>query len=168
MNKIDFVEEINERTLQIAAHFPKDHQYIMLLAAVEHRLSAEQVSIVAAEYMARLPAERDVVVYTAWDSGVKSAVQAGDMFARSVDMRLESRENQKRAKKGGMTIREELNDEIFAELIEATQSYWNAVSYYCNRVDEGTSPLPPAPRELQQTISRLEFELTRLRGLCDA
>ena len=39
MNKIEFVEEITQRTTQIAAHFSKDHQYRMLLAAVEHKLN---------------------------------------------------------------------------------------------------------------------------------
>lgn len=168
MNKIEFVEEITERTTQIAAHFSKDHQYIMLLATVEHKLDEAQVKIVADEYISRPQADRDVVVFTAWDAGVKSAVQAGDMFAHSVDIRLGSRENQKRAKKGGMIIRETLNDDIFAEFVEASQNYWNAVSYYCSRIEEGTSPPPPDMGELRGIIQALKSELDRLKGLYDA
>ena len=93
MNKIEFVEEINDRTLQIAAHFAKDHQYIMLLATVEHKLNEAQVAHVAAEYLSRDQSERDVVIFTAWDAGV----QVGK-FEQAVALRLESKENQKRAK----------------------------------------------------------------------
>ena len=100
MNKIEFVEEINARTTQIAAHFAKDHQYVMLLATVEHKLDEAQVTHVAAEYLSRPQAERDVVVFTAWDCGVKIG-----KFEDAVRLRLDSRENQKRAKEGGMRIR---------------------------------------------------------------
>jgi hypothetical protein len=158
MNKVEFVDEITKRTTQIVSCFAKDHQYIMLLAAIEHKLDAEQVGIVVREYIECKPGDRDVVIFTAWDAGVKNEEKFGD----AVRLRIQSRENQKRAKEGGMTIREELNDEVFAEFIEASQNYYNAVKYYNDRIDEGTSNVPPERAELKAVIQGLNSELTRL------
>ena len=149
MNKIEFVDTINETTQYIVACFAKDHQYIMLLAAIEHKLSLPQLGIVVEEYIDRPKEDKDVVVFTAWDTGVKDQGK----FRDSVDLRVGARENQKRAKKGGMTIRETLNDDIFAEFIEATQNYWNAIKYYNDRIDEGTSTPPPDKAEVVSLIS---------------
>ena len=159
MNKNEFVDEITQRATEITALFMKDHQYVMLLAAVEHKLSAAQIGTVAAEYASRPKQDKDVVAFTAWDTGVKDE----EKFSAAVDLRLASRENQKRAKKAGMTIREELNDDIFAELIEASQNYHNAIKYYNDRMVEGTSPMPDDARfeEFDQLIHGLNSEFAR-------
>lgn len=166
MNKIEFVETINETTQYIAACFAQDHQYIMLLAAVEHKISLPDLAIVAEEYMDRPKEDKDVVVFTAWDTGVKNQGK----FRDAVDMRIGARENQKRAKAGGMTIREELNDEIFAEFIESTQNYYNGIKYYNDRIDEGTSPALDKEKlkEVNAVIQGLYSEFNRMFGVTDA
>jgi len=158
MNKVEFIDEITERTTEIVACFMKDHQYIMLLAAIEHKLSASQIGTVAAEYASRPKEDKDVVVFTAWDTGVKDESK----FHSAVDLRITSRENQKRAKQGGMKIREELNDDVFAEFIEASQNYWNAIKYYNDRIDEGTSPAPPDIQAVKNLIQGMYSEFDRM------
>ena len=154
MNRNELVEEITDRTTQITAHFPKDAQYIMLMAMIEHKLSEADINIVAELYRESKPADREIVVFTAWDSGVTKK------FAASVELRKEMRESRARSK---MEYRlGKVNDKDFAYFVEHLQIFYSDTEHYANRIASGEINAPVALSELNSMIQALEIQLRRL------
>lgn len=157
MDRNKLVDEIFDRTTQITAHFPKDAQYIMLMAMVEHKLSEEDINIVAKLYRESKPPDKEMVVFTAWDAGVTPK------FASSVSLRLEMRESRARSKAAGMKIRgASANDTDFALFVEHLQTFYSNTEHYANKIANGETDVPAAIDELRLMISSLEIQLARL------